>query len=218
MWSQGRCSWISLQPFLVFATAAWCQPGGVFFFPLARPPRKCAKVQNAPSGATLIAADGPRRPEKLHVALVADWMIFFGPFSGEAKVVRITSVAEVQNNPVNPVLPGQEKWPWMQSDANWYSWIVMTSGAGQWTKKKVKVKGPMWLRYVGRIKSFSQETGYGFITCDETQCPQLGGHANRVASIPTEFWSEPTSKVQKVQSWRLPPPQAVGKQSQGLDC
>jgi len=46
----------------------------------------------------------------------------------QAKVVRITSVAEVQNN---PVLPGQEK-------------------------------------YVGRIKSFSQETGYGFITCDET--------------------------------------------------
>jgi len=38
--------------------------------------------------------------------MVADWMISLVLFPGEAKVVRITSVAEVQNN---PVLPGQEK-------------------------------------------------------------------------------------------------------------
>ena len=115
-----------------------CQPGGGIFFGLARPPRKCAKVQNAPSGATLIAADGPRRPEKLHVAMVADWMISLVLFPGEAKVVRITSVAEVQKN---PVLPGQEKWPWVQSDAHWYShwssWQVVQDNG---PKKRLKSK------------------------------------------------------------------------------
>lgn len=162
-------SWLSLQNRWVFATAAWCQPGGRIFFSVGEGLRESAQrfkmhlLVQPRSQRT--AAGGPKTSQR------CCGLDDFWSFSCEAKVVRITSVAEVQNN---PVLPGQEKWPWVQSDANWYSLIVI-SMLLRLGPPKNGFPVSMWLRYVGRIKSFSQDTGYGFITCDETQCPQLGG-------------------------------------------